>query len=152
MGDSSKSSKPDEGMFHLHSSDHPGMALTATVLDGRNYWAWSIGIKTALEAKDKSGFIDDISDSFVFCTSSKALWNTLEERYGVDNTPQLYHIQRHVSSMAQGADTVTVYFNKINRCWDEMGRLMPLPTCVCGKCTCNLKKKVADLDDTLKLM
>ncbi|KAF7824070.1 uncharacterized protein G2W53_022214 [Senna tora] len=54
--------------------------------------------------------------------------------------------------MAQGGDSVISYFNKINRCWDEMGRLMPLPTCVCGKCTCNLNKKVANLDDTVKLM
>ncbi|KAF7815825.1 uncharacterized protein G2W53_029794 [Senna tora] len=90
------------------------MALVNTVLDGRNYWAWSIGVKTALEAKDKIGFIDgsmappkdaeefkkwkkvdsmikswltnsiskEISDLFIFCLSSKALWDILEERYG----------------------------------------------------------------------
>ncbi|KAF7827503.1 Retrovirus-related Pol polyprotein from transposon TNT 1-94 [Senna tora] len=94
----------------------------------------------------------EIVDLFVFCTSSKSLWDILAERYGVSNAPQMYHLQRHTSSITQGSDSVTTYFNKINRSWDEMGRLNPLPACTCGKCTCNVSKKIADLDNMLKLM
>ncbi|KAF7824143.1 uncharacterized protein G2W53_022287 [Senna tora] len=179
-----EAAKAEENMYHLHGSDHPGMALVNTILDGRNYWPWSIGVRTALEATDKIGFIDgsipppkdaneykkwkkvdsmikswlthsiskELSELFVFCLSPKALWDVLEERYGVNNAPQMYHLQRNASSITQGGDSVTSYFNKLNRCWDEMGRLNPLPTCTCGKCSCDVNKRVADLDDLIKLM
>ncbi|KAF7838388.1 TORTIFOLIA1-like protein 3 [Senna tora] len=165
-----KGSKAEVNMYHLHSSDHPGMPLVSTILDGKNYWAWSISIMTALEAKDKIGFVDgsitpptdpgefkkwkmadsmvktwmansiskEISDMFVFCRSSKALWDVLADRY--------------TSSISQGSDSVTTYFNKINRCWDELSRLTPVPACTCGKCVCDLEKRVADLDELIKLM
>ncbi|KAF7820341.1 uncharacterized protein G2W53_025796 [Senna tora] len=139
---------------------------------------------TALEAKDKVGFVDgsinppidtaefkkwkmadsmikswmvnsiskEISDMFVFYRSSKALWDVLAQRYGVANSPQMYHLHRYTSSMNQGIDSITTYFNKINRCWDELARLTPIPACTCGKCTCNLEKRVADLDQSMKLM
>ncbi|KAF7834532.1 uncharacterized protein G2W53_009391 [Senna tora] len=177
-------SKIDDLSLQLHGSDHPGIPLITTVLDGRNYWPWSIGIRTALEAKDKIGFVDgsikppedpsehrkwkkadsmvkswltnsiskEISKLFIFCLTSKALWDVLEERYGVNNAPQMYHLQRYTSSITQGSDQVNTYFNKINRCWDELGRLMPLPTCTCGKCTCDVNKKIADQDGLVKLM
>ncbi|CAA7030339.1 unnamed protein product [Microthlaspi erraticum] len=44
--------------YHLHSSDHPGLVLTAEPLDGSNYGIWSIAISTSLEAKNKMGFLD----------------------------------------------------------------------------------------------
>ncbi|KAF7807319.1 uncharacterized protein G2W53_039480 [Senna tora] len=155
-----------------------------TIFDEGNYVAWSIAVLTALEAKDKTGFLDDSilaptdptefkkwkkvdsmiklwmvnslskehSDYFGFCITSRALWNTLQELFGTNNVPQIYCVQRQTISLAQGGDFVTAYFNKINRCWDEMGRLMPLPTYTCGKCSCNLAKKVVDLDASIKLM
>ncbi|KAF7808328.1 Cysteine-rich RLK (RECEPTOR-like protein kinase) 8 [Senna tora] len=186
MGDkqlADKGSNSDASAYHLHNSDHSSMPLVNTILDGKNYWAWSISVMTTLEAKDKVGFVDgsidpptdfiefkkwkmtdsmikswmvnsiskEISDMFFF-RSSKALWDVLGKRYGVANSPQMYHLHRYTSSMTQGTDSITTYFNKINRCWDEFVRLTPNPTCTCGKCTCNLEKKVADLDESIKLM
>ncbi|KAF7835972.1 uncharacterized protein G2W53_010831 [Senna tora] len=180
----SKSSKNNEGAYGLHNSDHPGVALVTTSLDGRNYLSWSIAVRTAFEAKDKIGFIDgsipspedasehkkwkaidsmikswivnsiskEFSDTFVYCQTSKALWDVLEERFGTSNAPQMYHIQRQTSSLRQGGDSITVYYNKLHRCWDEMDRIMPIPLCTCGKCTCGLKKKLADLASSAKLL
>ncbi|KAL0451121.1 UNVERIFIED_CONTAM: Ribulose bisphosphate carboxylase/oxygenase activase 1, chloroplastic [Sesamum latifolium] len=42
--------------LQLHSSDHPGMIFVSTPLDGKNFLAWSRGVRRALEAK-KLGFI-----------------------------------------------------------------------------------------------
>ncbi|KAF7809145.1 uncharacterized protein G2W53_035888 [Senna tora] len=154
----------EEDSYRLHSSDHLGLSLVNTPLDGRNYFAWSIAIKTALEAKDKVGFIDgtltapedatdfkkwktvdsmikswmvnsltkELADTFVCCLSSKNLWDTLEERYGASNGPHLFQIQQEIGSTRQGSDSVTTYYNKINRCWDELDRVSPMPTCACG--------------------
>ncbi|KAF7813102.1 uncharacterized protein G2W53_034078 [Senna tora] len=179
-----KGSKDDIPAYSLHNSDNPGMSLVTTPLDGRNYLSWSIAVRTALEAKDKIGFVDGsiqaledsaeykkwkavdsmikswivnsisktFSDTFVYCLTAKDLWDVLEERFGVSNAPQLYHVQRQTNSLRQGNDAVTVYYNKLHRCWDEMDRIMPMPTCTYGKCTCGLKKKVADMLASIKLL
>ncbi|KAF7842470.1 UBN2_3 domain-containing protein [Senna tora] len=158
-------SKEREGTYRLHNSNHPHMALVNTTLDGKNFFAWSIAMRTALEAKDKVGFIDgsvpepeeaserrkwkmvdsmvktwitnslskEIADTFVYCVSAKALWDVLAQRYGTRNAPHVYQIQRHTSSVRQGADSVTLYYNKLHRCWDEMDRVMPTPACTCAK-------------------
>ncbi|KAF7837740.1 uncharacterized protein G2W53_006222 [Senna tora] len=62
MADETRSSsnlkETNEASYRLHNFDHPGMPLVNTTLDGKNYFGWSIAIRTALEAKDKVGFID----------------------------------------------------------------------------------------------
>ncbi|KAF7825279.1 uncharacterized protein G2W53_016443 [Senna tora] len=144
-----KAAKGDEGPYQLHSSDHPGMSLVTTTLNGSNYLAWSIAVITALEAKDKTGFID----GYVLPPEDQVEYRKWKkERFGVNNAPQLYQVQKKTASIQQGQDSVTLYYNKINRLWDEISRLMPMPNCSCGKCTCGLKKKIGDLDASTKLI
>ncbi|KAF7826701.1 Reverse transcriptase, RNA-dependent DNA polymerase [Senna tora] len=135
------SSKVDDLSRHLHGSDHPSIPLITTVLDGRNYWLWSIGIRTAQEAKDKIGFVDgsikppedqveyrkwkkvdymvkswlinsiseEISELFIFCLASKALWDVLEERYGVNKRASdvsLAKVNVTYSSMGEGSSAL----------------------------------------------
>ncbi|KAL0401196.1 UNVERIFIED_CONTAM: hypothetical protein Slati_4149500 [Sesamum latifolium] len=47
--------------LQLHGSEHPGMVLVSAPLTGNNYLNWSFGIKRALRAKMKLGFIDGTS-------------------------------------------------------------------------------------------
>ncbi|KAF7838786.1 uncharacterized protein G2W53_007268 [Senna tora] len=94
----------------------------------------------------------DFSDTFIYCLTARDLWNTLEERFGASNTPQMYHIQRQTTSLRQGGDSVTVYYNKLHRCWDEMDRVMPMPTSTCRKCNCGLKKMVSNMMASTKLL
>ncbi|KAL0396296.1 UNVERIFIED_CONTAM: hypothetical protein Scaly_0078000 [Sesamum calycinum] len=47
--------------LQLHGSDHPGMVLVSAPLTGNNYLNWSFGVKHALRAKMKLGFIDGTS-------------------------------------------------------------------------------------------
>ncbi|KAL0410620.1 UNVERIFIED_CONTAM: hypothetical protein Slati_3651700 [Sesamum latifolium] len=58
-------------LLELLSSDHPGMVLVSTPLNGRNYMGWSRAMRIALGAKMKLGFItgkcvrpDENSDDF----------------------------------------------------------------------------------------
>ncbi|KAF7821870.1 uncharacterized protein G2W53_027325 [Senna tora] len=121
------SPKADEGPYLLHNSDHPGMALFTTMLD-------------------------DLAETFIYCLTAKALEDVLEERFGITNISQLYQVQRQTNSIEQGGDAVMVYYKKICRCWDEIRRLMPLPTCTCAKYTCRLSKKVTYMDASIKLL
>ncbi|KAK4390694.1 Retrovirus-related Pol polyprotein from transposon RE2 [Sesamum angolense] len=47
--------------LQLHGFDHPGMVLVSAPLTGNNYLNWSFGVKRALSAKMKLGFIDGTS-------------------------------------------------------------------------------------------
>ncbi|KAF7814664.1 metal tolerance protein C4 isoform X2 [Senna tora] len=94
----------------------------------------------------------ELAENFIYCQTSKALWDVLEERFGVSNSPQLYEIQRRTSTIEQGGDSIMTYYTKINKCWDEMGRLLPIPECTCGKCTCGLHKRITEIDASIKLL
>ncbi|KAF7824378.1 uncharacterized protein G2W53_022522 [Senna tora] len=170
--------------WSVSSSDQPGMTLVTAPLVGNNFVSWSLAIKTALEAKDKLGFIDGtikqpedeseykkwksvdsmvkswlrnsiektLAESFMFCRTSKELWTELEERYGVKCGPKLYQLQQELASLRQGNDSVTSYYNKIHRIWDEIHRLRPTPRCMCGKCSCSFNKRMNDIEADTKLI
>lgn len=44
--------------FHLTNGDNPGLSIISEVLDGTNYDNWCIAMNIALDAKNKSAFID----------------------------------------------------------------------------------------------
>ncbi|KAF7809835.1 uncharacterized protein G2W53_036578 [Senna tora] len=176
--------KNDACPWSLSGSDQPGMALVTSHLVGSNFISWSLAIKTALEAKDKLGFIDgtikepkdesefkkwkpvdsmvkswvrnsmskDLAESFMFCRTSRELWKELEERYGVKSGPKFYQLQQDLASLRQGGDSVTSYYNKIHRFWDEIHRLRPVPRCICGKCGCEFNKKLDALETDTRLL
>ncbi|KAF7839935.1 UBN2_3 domain-containing protein [Senna tora] len=123
------SPKADEGPYLLHNSDHLGMALVTTMFNGSNYLAWSTAIKTSLQAKDKMGFID----GSILSPEDPIQY---KRRYGM-------FLKKDLASQTD--------LNSI-RCWDEIGRLMPLPTCTCAKCTRELSKKITDMDVSIKLL
>ncbi|KAF7814775.1 uncharacterized protein G2W53_028744 [Senna tora] len=130
----------NEASYRLHSSDHPDMALINTTLDGKNYFGWSIVVKTALEANEKVGFIDGT-------LPPPEDTNKYTEWKAVDSI-----IKSWIRNSLTRADPVTTYYNKLHRWWDEMERVMPILGCTCGKCTCGLNKKITYLLSSVKLI
>ncbi|KAF7825580.1 uncharacterized protein G2W53_016744 [Senna tora] len=183
-GAETKNHGNSNGGWVLHNSDQPGMILVASQLTGSNFLSWSSAVKTALEAKDKLGFVDgsikppqdpveykkwkpvdsmvkswltnsltkELSESFMFCNSAKELWDNIVERYSVNNGPKFYQVQRQTVSLEQKGDSVTGYFNKLNRCWDELNRIKPVPKCTCGLCSCFINKRLDEHDSDIKLV
>ncbi|KAF7826368.1 Cysteine-rich RLK (receptor-like protein kinase) 8 [Senna tora] len=99
-----------------------------------------------------SSISKEISESLIHCDSALALWKELEERFGTSCGPQLYHIQREMVTTEQGTDTVTKYWNRLHKWWDEWTRLSPSPRCHCGKCTCEVNKRLEEKESSSKLM
>ncbi|KAL5796664.1 hypothetical protein ACOSQ2_001484 [Xanthoceras sorbifolium] len=89
----------------------------------------------------------DIVEAFLYASTAKELWCELEERYEESNGLLLYQIQREISSITQGSMSVTQYYNKLKRLWDELTCLMPIPECVCGSA-----KAVTDITSFNRLM
>ena len=112
-----------ENSHNQNNSDNPGMALVSVPLTEKNYMPWVRGIKIALAAKDKLGYIDgrfaepsptdpgfdkwkkadsmvhswllnsisgELREQFMYCASSKNLWDELLQIFGMSNGPMVF--------------------------------------------------------------
>ena len=48
------------------------------------------------------------------------------------NGPKVYDLQREISHMSQNHMSVTEYYTKFKRLWDQLLNFEPLPECSCG--------------------
>ncbi|GJR64392.1 retrovirus-related pol polyprotein from transposon RE1 [Tanacetum coccineum] len=87
--------------------------------------------------------------------STTTPFNGICERYGQSNGPLIYQIERELSDVVQGNLSISAYFNKMKRFWDELYNLNGMPVCTCGKmntCTCGILDKVLEMESRSKLM
>ncbi|KAL0374194.1 UNVERIFIED_CONTAM: hypothetical protein Sradi_3335100 [Sesamum radiatum] len=75
----------------------------------------------------------DIVESFLYVDTARDLWLEIEARFGVSNGPLVYQLQREIASAAQGTHSVSSYFNRLKKLWDELGCLAPTPSSVATK-------------------
>ena len=127
------------------------MILVSTPLNGSNHLSWSRSIKILVGAKTKLSLIDGSStpqsedwpqfanwrksDYMVLSwllNSSRDLWLEIEERFGESNGPMIYQIQREINTTTLGDLTVTQYYSRLKKQWDELTCLEPIPVCTCG--------------------
>ncbi|KAL0402318.1 UNVERIFIED_CONTAM: hypothetical protein Slati_4261700 [Sesamum latifolium] len=125
-------SQLEKDILYLHPSDHPGMALSSSPLDGTNFLPWSGAIYASLGAKLKLGFIDG---SFPRPAPGSA---TYEQWRRVD-------LMREITSVTQGNLSITDYFTKVRKLWDEVACLALTPHCVCGGYTFDVNNAVSHL-------
>ncbi|KAL0457111.1 UNVERIFIED_CONTAM: Retrovirus-related Pol polyprotein from transposon RE1 [Sesamum latifolium] len=72
-----------------------------------------------------------IVDAFMYVNSGRSMWLELEARYGKSNGPMIYNLEREISSITQGDLSITEYYTKIRKLWDEIACLDPPPVCTC---------------------
>jgi len=77
--------------------------------------------------------------------SAGELWNELTERFGESNGPLLYHLEKEISELYQGTDSLAVYYTKLKKLWDELIDFSKVPLCNCAE-TCTAIKKTVELD------
>ncbi|GJZ23993.1 retrovirus-related pol polyprotein from transposon TNT 1-94, partial [Tanacetum coccineum] len=116
--------------LHIANFDHPGILLTNTPFNGGNFLAvidvdyhrW-IRCDYMVTCWILNSMIAELSESFLYAQSIRDLCKELEERYGHNNGPLIYHVKRELSKVTQGSSTVAAYFNKLKRFWDELHNL-----------------------------
>lgn len=64
--------------------------------------------------------------------TAKELSDELRKRFGKCNGPLLYQIQWEISTVTQGNMTISQYYTKLKKLWDELNFLTPVPECTCG--------------------
>ncbi|KAK9684328.1 hypothetical protein RND81_10G202800 [Saponaria officinalis] len=142
--------------IHLAPGDHSIIQLIPTVFKGRGFLHWSSNVKLALSSKNKLRFLtESISSSLTYVTSSKELWEELNERYNQSNAPMLYQLRKDMLHITQGDESVVEYYARFKSVWEDLRSLDGIPNCDCGavtKCSCNLLKKIVDRDNTHMLI
>ncbi|KAL0461871.1 UNVERIFIED_CONTAM: Retrovirus-related Pol polyprotein from transposon RE2 [Sesamum latifolium] len=73
-----------------------------------------------------------IVESFLYTSTTRELWVELETRFGQSNGPMVYQLKREMASLSQGLMSVSTYFSKLKRLWDELSCITPTPQCTCG--------------------
>lgn len=97
----------------------------------------------------------EIVETFVYCSSARTLWLDLEEQFGESNGPQIYEIQRQISSMEQGGLSMVMYYGKLKKLWEGLNALQPIPQCECGameSCTCTAQGNMLNIISQNKLV
>ncbi|XP_060202752.1 uncharacterized protein LOC132631174 [Lycium barbarum] len=84
----------------------------------------------------------EIVDSVMYSTSTKEIWDSLQQRFGKSYGTKLYHLQKELSVSVQGNPSISTYFTKLKRIWDELDCLNSDIVCRCT-CTCEGNEKLS---------
>ncbi|CAH9146114.1 unnamed protein product [Cuscuta epithymum] len=79
--------------------------------------------------------------------TAREIWTDLEERFGKESAPRAYELRCSLGAVRQDNQSVSAYFSRLRKIWDEMASITKAPTCDCGKCTCNLVKRMNEIRD-----
>ncbi|KAK4558972.1 hypothetical protein RGQ29_008284 [Quercus rubra] len=154
---SSQDSPMDDPLF-LHHAENPSLVLVTQPLI----------VRKALLTKNKLGFIDGtltlssplistpssvqawircdnmvgtwltnsvsskLQASIIYEDTALEIWNDLKNHFAQTNGPRVFNLQKEISELHQ------VF-------WDQLQNLSPFPSCTCGKCMCNINKRLNDL-------
>ncbi|KAK2996506.1 hypothetical protein RJ639_024954 [Escallonia herrerae] len=66
------------------------------------------------------------------------LWTDIKERFSVVNGSRIQQLKTKLADCKQKGLTIVNYYGKLKMIWDELANFEQMPTCKCGKCTCDL--------------
>ncbi|KAF7801756.1 uncharacterized protein G2W53_040867 [Senna tora] len=88
--------------------------------DEEEYFKWK-SVDSMIKTWIVNSIADEISETFVYCHSSKALWDVLEDYFGVSCAPRLYHVQRQTKSLRQEINMAYSGSNEDNNAMNVKG-------------------------------
>lgn len=74
----------------------------------------------------------DVSSSIMYCETAREMWIELQNAFSQGNGPKIYNLHIEISHITQNQMTVTEYYTKFKRLWDQLLNYEPLPQCSCG--------------------
>ena len=73
------------------------------------------------------------------------IWNDMKNRFAQTNGPRVFNLQKDIVELHQDEMSITDFFTQLKVFWDQLQNLSPFPSCTCGKCICNINKRLTDL-------
>ncbi|XP_019224674.1 PREDICTED: uncharacterized protein LOC109206313 [Nicotiana attenuata] len=115
--------------LYLLPSDSPGTILVTTTIDGTGYGSWCNDMVVAwiLNSLDR-----EIRETVMYAESAEKLWKEIERRFSQASGIKIFQIRKEISSISQGSSSISSYFNRIKKLWDELSFSVSYPDCVCG--------------------
>ena len=121
-----------EAALLLNNSDNPGMALVSYHLNEKNYMLWVRGIKIALAAKDKLGYIDGRIPEPAVGDANYERWNK------VDNMVHSWIL----NSISPELREQFMYAANSKNLWDELMQIFGICN---GPMVFDLRREVGNL-------
>ena len=69
----------------------------------------------------------DVSSNIIYYETARDMWLELKNLFSQGNGPKIYNLQKEISHITQNQLSVTDYFSKFKRLWDQLLNLEPLP-------------------------
>ena len=98
-----------------------------------------------------NSMVNDLAEAFLHVNSAIQFWEELTYRFGQNNGPLLYQLEKEISKLYQGNVPVAMYYTKMKRLWDELDDMSKVPVCACDT-TCMAIKKTMELAKRQRLM
>ena len=83
--------------------------------------------------------------SIIYKDTALEIWTALRNRFAQSNGPRIYNLQKEIVDLHEGEVSVTNFFTRLKMLWDQLQSYSPFPSCTCGKCVCNVNKRLSDL-------
>ncbi|GKC43676.1 retrovirus-related pol polyprotein from transposon TNT 1-94 [Tanacetum coccineum] len=93
----------------------------------------------------------EIRISVKYANTASEIWADLKEQFGKESAPRAYELKQNILVTHQNGATISVYYPKLRSLWDEIESVLPMPTCSCNKCTCDVGKKLSGLREKERL-
>ena len=87
-----------------------------------NYGQWK-RVDSMVNSWILNSISPELRDQFMYCTSSKNLWDELLQIFGICNGPMIYDLKKEISDLSQGSLSVMVYYSKLKKYWEELNVL-----------------------------
>ncbi|MCH79625.1 hypothetical protein A2U01_0000378 [Trifolium medium] len=73
----------------------------------------------------------DISQSILWMDSAYEIWEDLKERFYQGDVFRISDIQEEIYYLKQGDSTISAYYTKLKRLWQELDNFRPIPASSC---------------------
>ncbi|GAU30132.1 hypothetical protein TSUD_360250 [Trifolium subterraneum] len=123
--------------------------------DDRDSLAWD-RCNTMLMSWLNNAVEPEISQSILWMDSALEIWLDLKERFYQGDVFRISDIQEEIFSLKQGDSTISTYFTKMKKLWQELDNFRPIPTtnCVvnCDSVVIAKMKSYRDSDQVIRFL
>ena len=74
----------------------------------------------------------DVFSNIMYYEIARETWIELKNLLSHGNGPKIYNLQREISHICHNQMSVTKYFTKFKRLWDQLLNFEPFLKCSCG--------------------
>ncbi|MCI06730.1 flavonol sulfotransferase-like protein, partial [Trifolium medium] len=96
----------------------------------------------------------EISQSILWMESASNMWQDLNDRFYQGDIFRISDIQEEIYSLKQGDCSISSYFTKMKKLWQELDNFRPIPqpTCIGNCAAINKMKQYKDSDQVIRFL